>query len=395
MRRLVNASAARVALAHSALGLAALLGAGAQLGAQSTLGVQGFGYPAGGLSTRALGTGGALGEFDPASPVNPASLLDFARTFAAFQYDPEFRQLTSAGGTQRNTIARFPLVAVGGPFRRRAMFGLSASTFLDRTFSAAFPTTATFGTETVTSQDRAESNGSIADIRLAAAYAPTRWLRVGLSGHALTGENRLVSSRQFADTLAFRSISDSTTLDYSGSAVTVGADVTPVRGVRIAGSYRRGNGLSVSRNDSTLARAHAPDRAGIALRVDRVAGATFAVGYAHTAWSRMRGLGTDALEVDDSDELNAGVEATGPRLGDFPLLLRLGGRRRTLPFGVGGARIRETTFGGGGGLPLGGGRAIADVALQRALRTPDGGAGDVRSARERAWQLSVGFTVRP
>lgn len=388
-------SATRTALGLAATGFVALVGAAARLDAQSSLGVQGFGYPTGQLSTRALGTGGALGEFDPVSPLNPTSLLDFGRTFAAFQYDPEFRQLDAAGRRQRNTIARFPVVAVGGPFRRRAMFGLSASTLLDRTFAATYPGTQTFGTETVTDTNRTESSGSIADIRLGVAYAPLPWLRVGLSGHALTGENRLVSARKFTDTLNFRSTSDSTRLTYTGSAVTLGAEVTPVRGVRIAGSYRRGNGLAVSRNDSTLARANAPDRAGVALRVDRVAGAIFALSYARTTWSRMRGLGTAALEVNDTDELSAGVEALGPRLGEYPLLLRLGGRRRTLPFGVGGARVRETAFGGGAGLPLGGGRAIADVALQRALRTPEGGTGAVRDARERAWLLSVGFTVRP
>jgi hypothetical protein len=357
--------------------------------------VQGFGYPTGQLSTRALGTGGALGEFDPVSPLNPAALLDLGRTFAAFQYDPEFRRLTATGGSQRNTVARFPVVAVGGPFRRRAVFALSASTLLDRTFSDTLVTTTTFVDRTVSATERAESNGSIADIRLGVAYGPARWLRVGLAGHVLTGENRLVSSRRFADTLTFRSTADSTTLDYTGSAVTLGAEATPARGVRVAGSYRRGNGMSVSRNDSTLARANAPDRAGIALRVDRVAGAAFAVGYSRTTWSRMRGLGSAALEVADVDEVNAGVEATGPRVGEYPLLLRLGGRRRTLPFGVGGARVRETSFGGGAGLPLGGGRALADVAVQRALRTPQGGAGAVRDARERAWLLSVGFTVRP
>ena len=34
-----------------------------------------FGYPPGQLSTRAGSTGGALGEIDPLSPLNPASLL--------------------------------------------------------------------------------------------------------------------------------------------------------------------------------------------------------------------------------------------------------------------------------------------------------------------------------
>lgn len=382
---------------RAAAALAALLAAAtsARLGAQSSLGVQGFGYPTGQLSTRSLGTGGALADFDPVSPLNPASLLEFNRTFAAFQYDPEFRQLSVGQASQRNTVARFPVVAVGAPLRRRLMLGLSASTLLDRTFTAQFRTTATFPDQTVTADERTESNGSIADVRLAAAYAVNRWLRVGLGGHVITGENRLVSSRQFEDTVRFRSVADSSTVDYSGAAASVGVDVTPVRGVRVAGTYRRGADLRTSRNDSTLTRGSVPDRAGVSLRVDRVTGAAFALAYSRTTWSRMRGLGTSALDVRDADEFSAGVEAAGPRVGEFPVLLRLGGRRRTLPFGVGGAQIRETGFGGGAGLPLGGGRALADVAVQRSIRTPDGGSAEVRGARERAWTLSVGFTVRP
>ena len=57
--------------------------------------------------------------------------------------------------------------------------------------------------------------------------------------------------------------------------------------------------------------------------------------------------------------------------------------------------MRETAFTGGLGLPFSGGRALADLALQRASRTPDGGTTAVQGARERAWTLSLGFTVRP
>jgi hypothetical protein len=364
--------------------------------AQGTLGVQGFGYPMGQLGTRALGTAGALGEFDPVSPLNPSALLEFGRTFAAFQYDPEFRNLTAGSVSLRNSVSRFPVVTAGGPFaRRRGMFALSASTLLDRTFSTTFADTAQFVDGPVPAIGRVESTGSIADVRVGVAYAVSRVLRVGVSGHLLTGENRLVSGRQFTDTSRFQSRSDTTSVDYSGSAVTLGAEVTPVRGVRVAGSYRRGGAMKSIVGDSTLSRASAPDRAGLAVRVDRIPGASLAVSYARTSWTRMRGLGTAALLVSDASDVSAGVEAVGPRLGETPLLLRLGARQRGLPFGVAGARVRETSFGGGAGLPLGGGRALADVAVQRALRSTDGGTALVSAARERAWLLSIGFTVRP
>ncbi len=398
MSALVNRARGRAPAAVAALAVAAAasLAAPAGAAAQGTLSVQGFGYPTGQLSTRALGTGGALAETDPVSTLNPTSILDFGRTFAAFQYDPEFRRVSAGAASQNNTIARFPVVAVGAPFaRRRAMFVVSASTLLDRTFSTTFADTARFVDGPVPATGRVESAGSIADVRLGVAYAVSRVLRVGVSGHLLTGENRLVSVREFTDTTRFQNRNDSTTIDYTGSAVTLGAELAPVRGVRLAGSYRRGGSMRTNGGDTVISRANAPDRAGVSLRVDRVPGAAIAVSYARTSWTRMRGLGTGALEVNDASDVSAGVEATGPRIGDVPVLLRVGARRRGLPFGVGGATVRETSFGGGAGLPLGGGRALADVAVLRALRSPVDGPPAVGGVRERAWLLSVGLTVRP
>src|SRR6185312_14916219 len=54
---------------------AAFCWSAAALGAQGSLGLQGYGYPGGELSTRALATGGALGDFDANSPINPAALM--------------------------------------------------------------------------------------------------------------------------------------------------------------------------------------------------------------------------------------------------------------------------------------------------------------------------------
>ena len=59
---------------HFGLGAAALTLAPLAAGAQGSLSRQGFGYPPGELSARSLATGGALGEFDPQSPINPGSL---------------------------------------------------------------------------------------------------------------------------------------------------------------------------------------------------------------------------------------------------------------------------------------------------------------------------------
>ena len=47
---------------------------------QGTVGAQGLGYPPGQYSTLARSTGGAVAEFDPTSPINPASLGNLAGT---------------------------------------------------------------------------------------------------------------------------------------------------------------------------------------------------------------------------------------------------------------------------------------------------------------------------
>ena len=117
------------------------VGAPAALRAQGAIGNQGYGYPTGQLSTRTLGTGGGLAEFDPVSPLNPAALSYIRRATLAFQYDPEFRRVTAGGTSQNATIARFPVLAATLPFRDRYSVGISASTYLDRSFVTRYRTT--------------------------------------------------------------------------------------------------------------------------------------------------------------------------------------------------------------------------------------------------------------
>ena len=53
--------------------------------AQGNLSGQGLGFPTGQLSARAEGTGGAIGEIDPISLVNPAALAFIGTTTLFFQ----------------------------------------------------------------------------------------------------------------------------------------------------------------------------------------------------------------------------------------------------------------------------------------------------------------------
>ncbi len=387
-----------------AVGVAALLPS-ATVAAQGTLSGQGFGYPTGELSSRAIATGGSLAEFDPATPLNPASIGSWGaspinssvrrfwgRMGIAVQYDPEFRRVTSGGATQRATLARFPLLSLSIPIRERLQLGVSAATLLDRTFSTELPSTTLIGGTSVTGTQRIQSRGSIADVRVAAAYNVGDNISVGVGGHVLTGRNQVVSDRTFSDSTEFGNVSDSTVVNFGGNAVSAGAEWRIVRGLSVAGSYRHGGTLRAERNDTTLRRASAPDRIGIGLRVDRFSGASFTASYANTRWSNLRGLSASSIPITDAPEYAAGAELLGPRIGISQLLVRLGGRRRTLPFGIGSADVRETAFAGGVSAPFTGGRAVLDLTTQYASRTPTG---STISARERAVTFSVGLTVRP
>ena len=80
---------------------------------------------------------------------------------------------------------------------------------------------------------------------------------------------------------------------------------------------------------------------------------------------------------------------SGPRLIQRIITMRAGARFRTLPFGVNGEKVSETSFAAGFGAPLTRDRASLDFAIQRASRT----AGS--DIKERGFILSFGLRVSP
>src|SRR5688500_16326825 len=150
------------------------------LAAQGTLSTQGFGYHPGQISTRARSTGGALGEFDPTSALNPAALAWWERSGVVLEYAPEFRRVTVEGNRETSTIARFPLSGAAIAINDRTMIGLTLSTFLDRTWETAPRGTHPFADDEIPYELRFRSTGAINDIRIGGAWTASTALRVGL-----------------------------------------------------------------------------------------------------------------------------------------------------------------------------------------------------------------------
>ena len=357
--------------------------------AQGSISTQGFGYPTGGLSTRAAAAGGGFAEFDFSSPRNPSSTLGWGRGGLYFQYEPEFRHVTAGPASENTMTARFPIWMAGMQLGSRAMGTVTASTLLDRTWATRIRGGQILGPDSVGYEERVESAGAINDIRVGVSYSVRPTFSVGVGVHGYTGENRMNLTRTFDDSLRYGTLVRELTIGYLGNAFSLGATWRPHRQVAIAASMRTGGNLDVRIADTVVASGSMPNRFGAGIRYDGFPGTSVGVSVERTQWSSLGELSQTSLVANDSWEIGAGVETAGPKFRAVPVLIYLGYRKRDLPFSVAGEVVPETFYSAGAGIPLAGPRVILDMAIQRASRGP------VTGVSEKAWIVSLGFTVRP
>jgi hypothetical protein len=372
----------------AAFALSALPAFGA--GAQANLSTQGFGYPTGQFSTRTWGTGGALAELDPLSPVNPASLAIIPSRILFFQIEPEYRSVTSSSGTDRTTTARYPVVFGALPVGYGWVISIGSSTLLDRTSTTVFNTTQFLSpTDSVPMTTNFRVDGAMDDVRLGAGWAPLSWLRVGFGAHAITGHNQISITQSFADSAQFSAFRQQRILGFSGAAASAGVQL--VSKVVTAGfSARRGGNLNMSSEDTLLTSAKVPSRFGASIAFTGIANSMISVRTSRDSWSQMGGLGTPGANPVDSWDTSVGADLAGPRIGDRILFLRGGYRTRTLPFQTDAHTVTENSFTGGLGSAFASGHVLGDLAVIHASRTAAG-----ISATEHAWIVSLGISVRP
>lgn len=361
-------------------------------GAQGTLSTQGLGYAPGSLSTRAITTGSGIAEFDPATPINPASLSAWPATGVMVQYDPEFRTVTAGGASERTVTSRFPLIALGVRVGERLVVGVSASTMFDRTFETQQTDSTLIEGETTRRVRTDRETGGLSDVRFAASYAFGDAIRAGIGLHAITGsvnDNRLFVYPDATGTLP---ISAQTRATYTGTAVSGGVETRLGKALGVAVSGALGGTLRRRNGNDVLATAKVPARFGAGVRFDGITGATLSANVDWDKWSALDGINAASASARDGWRAGGGADVAGPRFAGRTILLRAGGQVRALPFAEPGATraVREVAFAGGFGVPLAYNRAMLDAGLQHAKRT-----GSVSSVGESAWTLSVGFTLRP
>ncbi|HUQ47411.1 MAG TPA: hypothetical protein VM053_04095 [Gemmatimonadaceae bacterium] len=362
--------------------------------AQGTLSTQGFGYPPGQLSARALGTGGGLAEFDFDTPINPSAIGLSGEMRLYLQYEPELRKLSNGSAASTTTTSRFPLISLLVPAGAHATFGLSASTFLDRSSTTKITRTLDVAGESVEITETNRVLGSINDIRLAGAYSANEKFQAGVAGHVFTGQNKNFFSQTFPDTLKFTPISQTTTLGFTGYGVSGGILVRPSRIIGLGLSGMKGMTIRSRAGDTLVSEADIPDRISAGVSYEGIPGSSISAHLARETWSKLNGLASPTGgKAADAWDGGLGVEAIGPRLSDRTTIIRLGARYRTLPFLAAGDKVKELSFAAGLGAQFFRNRAAFDVTLQRAMRSAD--ASSLSGIKERSYIFSFGLRVRP
>ena len=360
--------------------------------AQGTLSAQGFGYPTGQLSTRVLATGGGMAQFDPDTPLNPASIALSSDPRVFLQYEPEFRKMTFGSASSNTLTSRFPVASASVPIGTRASAGVSVSTLLDRSSSTLTTSDQEVAGEQVSITEATRSLGAINDVRLALAYGFSPKFQIGIGGHVFTGQNRVNYSQIFPDSLNFSNVSQVSTLGFTGFAASAGMVIRPSRTFGFGFSGQKGARIEAKNSDSVVSKADVPDRFSAGISYEGIPGTSVSVNGSRALWSRMNGLGSSDANAVDTWEAGGGIESLGPRLVQRQTVLRVGARYRTLPFTADGNEVKELSFAGGIGAQFFRNRATFDVTLERASRSTTGSTAD---ARERAYILSFGLRVRP
>jgi len=369
--------------------------------AQGNLSTQGFGYPPGQLSTVAMSLGGGSAELDPTSAINPAAAALWGAGVLFMQYEPELRTVKTSGGSARTTTARFPMVGVSVPLGRRLTGQVSASTFLDRTWSSSSTSERDIGGTIVEAMELFSSNGGITDFRAALAYNASPRFQVGVAGHVFSGENRIVVEQSFPDTVTFSGTTQQSDISYGALAASAGLIWRPARTLGLAASVRAGGDIEAHAGDTLLSTAKLPMRYGVGVSYTGISGVGLSARASFDEWSAMESLrGTGSgMRAFDSWDYGVGADVAGPTIGRRNIALRLGARYRGLPFGAGTApggqsKVNELALSGGFGIPLGVGRSQLDVGVARATRKPEDNA-NLGGVTETAYIFSFGIRVRP
>jgi hypothetical protein len=342
----------------------------------SQFGIRGLGTPGRWESVRSRSTGGAFGPFDPLSPLMEAPLADIGQLTATAAGGTSNRDVLVGGTTTALRTTRFPLMGVAGPVAPRLVVAAGFTTYLDRSWDVGVRDSFLLRGVQQRYIDEITSDGSVADVRFAAASRLSRRIAIGLGVHVLAGSTRMTAERRFEDS-TFHPVQQSAEVRYDGLGVSGSVLIGLAPGLTIAGWARSDNRLRAKVADTTSAVTDLPRMAGGGVLFAPSPSARLAASVAWRSWSR---AGAGAF---DTWTWSAGAE-----FGSRRMPIRFGARGGQMPFGPGTKAPTEVAGSLGTGRAFAQGRALIDVGVERLQRRGGG-------LTERVWTVLVGLTVRP
>lgn len=355
------------------LGPALVRAAGAQ---DSQYGIRGLGTPGRWETVRSRSTGGAFGPFEPLSPLVEAALADIGHLTATAMQSTSYRDAQVGATTTALRTTRYPLMGIAGPVTGRLAVAAGFTTYLDKSWDVTLRDSAVLRGTMQPYTDEITSDGSVADVRLAAAGRINRRLAIGAGVHLLTGSTQMTAERRFDDT-TYHTVRQLASVNYDGLGVSGSVLVGLAPGLSVAAWGRSDNRLRAKVADTTVATTDLPRMLGGGVLLAPSATVRVAASVAWRSWSHA-GPGS----------FNTLGWSAGGELGSATFPIRVGVRGGQLPFGPGPTAPREFAVAAGVGRAFSQGRALLDLGVERLQR--DGG-----GLTERVWTILVGFTVRP
>jgi len=353
------------------LGLLLLLLLPGLASAQSVLGSSGLGFPLEPIDARARGMGSlGIGLFGPSLlPGDPAVAQSLRVPMVTATFQPSRITRTVQGVQEETTTSRFPLIGIAYPLGETgSMLTLTFSGFLDQTWEVLRRSTVRLGDVVVPITDRFRSDGGVSVLRAGWSHALREDLAIGITVGTYLGDVERSFRRSFDPAAVGDTVETVETRGewrYTGPTVSVGASWDPVEVVRVAGTVIWSGNLSAEPKEGTVESGGNFDiplqlRLGSSLRLTPRLSANVGVDVAD--W----GTTGDDLEVDTSAgttwSFGGGLEWDGPTLLDRNFPIRIGYRKRDLPFRFGEAAPSESAFAAGLGLNF---LQVEDLPLAR------------------------------
>jgi hypothetical protein len=379
--------------------IALLLLASAPLGAQSLFNAAGIGMPMEALDGRAralgsVGIGLSGTSFLPADPAAPARLPVPGALMVA---EPSWVDLTRDGTSGHRYFRgnRFPLFAAGYPVRG-GMATLSATSILDQGYRGSRAITVDLGGAPTEATDEFRQIGSVSALSLGYARALTPTTSVGMSAGRYAGSVLRDLVRQFGDSASANQVlpyGSGGSWRYSGYQLTAGVSTDFGTILRVAASATWSTDLDAEPTGQTSGAArsfHIPLQLRLGATSQLAPGVMLSASVARADWSGTQRDLLGAVRASSATAFGAGVELGQARLFGRTTPLRLGFRRRGLPFALDGNGAHEQALSGGFGFALNETNEIVlaglDLGVERGFRK-DG------AYREDFWRATFSLRV--